>query len=151
MAAPDERRGFSDPNIAIPLGTCLTGLSAALPWINVVLLGSLNLFNLYQVQEKNPVIPEIVVAAAIVVAALALARVPGGRMVAFLGDSRRTAPRQGHPRCAAVRWSGELGCRSAGRRCRRVDDDDCRRYQHVARRVLRPGTLPASPRRFAAT
>jgi len=49
-----------------------------------VLLGSLNLFNLYQVQEKNPVIPEIVIVAAIVVAVLALAGVPGGRMVAFL-------------------------------------------------------------------
>jgi len=84
FAAAEERRGISGPNIAIALGAGLTGLSAALPWINVVLLGSLNLFNLYQVQEKNPVIPEIVVAAAMVVAGLALARVPGGRMVAFL-------------------------------------------------------------------
>ena len=55
-----------------------------MPWVKVVLLGSLNLFNLYQVQEKNPVIPEVVVAAALVVGVLALARVPGGRMAAFL-------------------------------------------------------------------
>jgi len=71
--AVDERRGISGPNIIIALGAGLVALSAALPWINVVLLGSLNLFNLYQVQEKNPVIPEIVVAAA-----LALAQVPAG-------------------------------------------------------------------------
>jgi hypothetical protein len=66
------------------IGCGVLAVAPFVTWANVVLLGSLNLFQIYSVNGDPAVLPWLVVIAAVVAGVLSLTSTPGARVVGIV-------------------------------------------------------------------
>lgn len=79
-----HRRAFSVAHLIVVFGASVIALSTMLPWVHVLLLGDLTLFDLYDHSGAGVSTPVLMVSAAVIVGALALLNVRGWALIALV-------------------------------------------------------------------